>query len=275
MRGNAYCFRGLSYIDLGIIDKAYRDFIRARELGHKDADRLISDYCDIESKDRDVYLVDLWDETFPEDMEDESGTDFQLPEFSSFTDPRDGIEYKTVKIGQQTWMAENLRHIPHVCPVDKDDGIWVSGYNGYDIDEAISTENYKNYGCLYSYEAALMSCPDGWHMPTSDEWDTLIDYLGGLDLAEDSLKSRTGWNEPVIKITNKSGFSALPGGFRNLYRNRRFIGVGSSGYWWSRAEDNSYSTTIRTLGSERGLFSELGGGREDKRCGLSVRCIID
>ena len=112
-------------------------------------------------------------------------------QYGSFTDTRNGEVYKTVKIGDQTWMAENLRSIsndPHEV-------------------------NCCNYGKLFTY--SLDICPDGWHLPDSSEWQILIDYLGGNNVAGGKLKEtgNTHWNSPNKGATNTSGFTALGAGF--------------------------------------------------------------
>jgi uncharacterized protein (TIGR02145 family) len=127
----------------------------------------------------------------------------------TFTDTRDGKVYKTVKIGDQIWFAENLSF-------KADSGCWA-----YDDNEKFATI----YGYLYSFRTAEKVCPKGWHLPTDAEWKQLIDYLGGDSIAGAKLKSVHGWNskspglfgttiDPFKLANNSSGFSALPGGER-------------------------------------------------------------
>jgi uncharacterized protein (TIGR02145 family) len=145
----------------------------------------------------------------------------------SFTDPRDKKTYKTVKIGEQTWMAENL------------------DYHGGDGSFGLCyPENCKKYGRLYDWKEALEACPIGWHLPTKDEWQKLSDFVGGDDVAGKKLKSKSGWTEHKYKeddeiddrgrTTDEYGFSALPGGRGNS--DGSFISVGNDGYWWSANE---------------------------------------
>ncbi|WP_157966005.1 fibrobacter succinogenes major paralogous domain-containing protein [Cognataquiflexum aquatile] len=129
--------------------------------------------------------------------------------YETFTDPRDGQVYKIVKIGDQTWFAENLNYDA--------EGSWC-----YDNDP----ENCEIYGRLYTWEAGLTACPEGWHLPSEDEWGKLVDFLGGYEIAGGKMKSISGWEEPNIGATNESGFSALPGGGRNVL-------LGGGGFWWS------------------------------------------
>jgi len=111
----------------------------------------------------------------------------------TFTDPRDGKTYKTVKIGNQTWMAENLNY---EC----------EGSKFYDNDPA----NAEKYGRLYDWATAFKACPSGWHIPSKEEWRTLVDYAGGFDISGKELKARSGWR--TNSGTDAFGFSALPGG---------------------------------------------------------------
>jgi uncharacterized protein (TIGR02145 family) len=167
-------------------------------------------------------------------------------------------------------MAENLRFIPHVSPVDEDRGIWVYNYNGSDIKEAISSEYYKKYGCLYNWENAKLVCPDGWHLSTDYEWTTMINYLGGEDFAGDKLKSRVGWKNNNPGTTNESGFSARPGGYRVVFGG--FSDNGLYGHWWSATEHDETTAWARQLCSK---FSDVENNRTNKVLGLSIRCVKD
>jgi uncharacterized protein (TIGR02145 family) len=129
--------------------------------------------------------------------------------YETFSDPRDGQVYRIVKIGDQVWFAENLNYDA--------EGSWC-----YDSDP----ENCEIYGRLYSWEAGLTACPEGWHLPSEDEWNNLIEFLGGYEIAGGKMKAISGWDEPNIGATNESGFSALPGGGSNVL-------TGGAGLWWS------------------------------------------
>jgi uncharacterized protein (TIGR02145 family) len=114
-------------------------------------------------------------------------------------DERDGKDYKTVKIGTQTWMAENLNYISD---------------NSFCYGDADS--NCSKFGRLYDYPTAVLSCPLGWHLPSDDDWNTLADAMGGKDKAGLRLKATKGW-ESDGSVNNVNGtddcqFSALPGG---------------------------------------------------------------
>ncbi len=135
-----------------------------------------------------------------------------------------GKTYKTVKIGTQIWMAENLNY---------------AGPNGdigryYDNDPA----NGEKYGRLYAWEEAMKVCPEGWHLPSKEEWEILMNFAGGEKIAGKKLKAKDGWFEDG-NGTDDYGFSALPGGL--CFSDGNFIDVGSRGYWWSSAyEHNSF-----------------------------------
>ncbi len=100
---------------------------------------------------------------------------------SDFTDPRDGNTYRVVQIGAQRWLAENLRYLPSVCPATTTpDGsalYYVYDYQGRDVSAAKATANYRSYGVLYNWWAALTACPPGWHLPGDAEWTQLTDFL--------------------------------------------------------------------------------------------------
>lgn len=136
-----------------------------------------------------------------------------------FTDPRDGKTYKTIKIGDQIWMAENLNYN------------YYSGSRSWCYEN--SSYNCKKYGRLYTWETAKSVCPKGWHLPSDKEWKILINYLGGEDVAGIKMKSTSGWKNGG-NGTNDSGFSGVPGGSRyNDERKIKFVDVGVNGHWWS------------------------------------------
>jgi uncharacterized protein (TIGR02145 family) len=216
--------------------------------------------------------------------DDEDKDDIE-PITGTYQDLRDGNVYKTVVIGEQVWMAENLRFLPEVVGPGTGSKTarhyYVYGYNGTDVTEAKATANYLTYGVLYNWHAAMAGfdssmdgvqgiCPAGWHLPGDLEWNELSEYLGGKSLAGGKLKE-TGtshWKTPNEGATNKSGFTALPGGGRSS--NGAFGLNGSNGYWWSSfgseyAWQWSLSYNVKTLVSH-GEFKETG---------LSVRCVKD
>jgi len=145
---------------------------------------------------------------------------------NTFTDPRDGKKYKTVKIGKQTWMAENLNYE-------------AKGSVCYDNDEA----NCKKYGRLYDWETAMKACPEGWHLPSKSEYEVLDKAVGGEEVACKKLKSKSGWNKNYG--TDEFGFTALPGG--GYYSGGNFGDVVNGGYWWSASEYDAGSAYSRIM----------------------------
>ena len=209
--------------------------------------------------------------------------------FGSFTDSRDGHTYKTVQIGEQTWMAENLAYLPSVSPStsgsDSEFYYYVYGYEGNSVNDAKETTNYNTYGVLYNWEAAKFSCPSGWHLPSDAEWTILSDYLtnngfgyggSGDDIAK-ALASKTYWDASVNEGTpgndsdtnNSSGFSAFPGGMR--VDNGYFGYIGSYCIFWSSTNENISFPWKRTI-TDSPMFIKTNGMKET---GLSVRCVKD
>jgi len=189
----------------------------------------------------------------------------------------DGKTYNTVTIGTQEWMAENL-NVEHyrngdIIPQIQDNEKWnhlVTGaWRYYDND----SKKGKKYGKLYNWYAVIDSrglAPDGWHIPSDDEWTELNDYLGGGRGVEEKLKSNSGWYHNS-NGTNESGFGALPGGF--CYGNGEFHEISKYCYFWSTLEykDKEYkSAWCRYLDD---VNSTMLRNACYKDCGLSIRCI--
>ncbi len=210
--------------------------------------------------------------------------------------------YKTVTIGDQVWLAENLAYLPSVVgPAtgsedtghETDPYYYVYDYDGTDVAAAKATANYTTYGVLYNWLAALTACPEGWHLPSNEELTQLEIYLannghnydssiGGVDVRAKIAKSMaadSGWalsidagnvgNTDYQAYRNKSGFSALPGGCRT--DSGAFGNIGNYGDWWS--------STMHTVVSAWGLgynYSQVhrssGIGMQE---GFSVRCVRD
>ena len=174
----------------------------------------------------------------------------------TFTDPRDGKVYKTVKIGTQTWFAENLNFD---CPKSK----------CYGNDH----KNAEKYGRLYNWKTAMKICPPDWHLPSGEEWDKLIEAVGGSETSGTKLKAKSGWNDDEGKFgngTDTHGFSALPGGIGNSGGSFSFVGYG--GYWWSSSESNSNLAYGRLMN----YYSDYARWNYyDKSNLFSVRCVQD
>jgi len=201
--------------------------------------------------------------------------------YDYFVDSRDNEKYKIVKIGNQVWMAENLRTIMY----QNRDLIQTTSLADLDISSESTpkyqwaydgNENNVNiYGRLYTLYAIKDNkgvCPDGWHLPNNAEWGELIYSLGGSEIAGGLLKEAgtTHWKIPNTGATNNTGFTALPGGFR--YPNGKFVDNKFGCYFWSTAEASSTNSYYVSLGFDHGRV-----GRVDfsKKTGLSVRCIKD
>ncbi len=210
-----------------------------------------------------------------------------------FTDFRDGNTYNWVIIGDQVWMAENLKYLPSVNNLaDGSEDMagsyyYVYGYDGTDVSAVKATSNYDTYGVLYNWTAAMEDyassstnpsgiqgvCPSGWHLPSDAEWTQLTDYLDCDSVAGGKLKDigTDYWNSLDTSATNATGFTALPGGSRGSYESFDFIGI--IGSWWSTSEYNASSVWYRYILSSDSLVY-----RDDTsttEIGQSVRCIRD
>jgi len=167
-------------------------------------------------------------------------------ETSELIDPRDGKAYKTVKIGEQVWMAENLNW----------DGVGVTYKN--------EESNGKKYGRLYKWDEAMKAAPPGWHLPTDAEWQELVDFADGNENAVTALKSEE-WDGD-----DRHGFSALPGGSRG--RNGDFNYIGDDGYWWSATEKGSELAYGRSMDSGDAKVYRYGSYKDNS---FSVRLVKD
>jgi uncharacterized protein (TIGR02145 family) len=191
----------------------------------------------------------------------------------------DGNVYKTVKIGNQTWITKNLKTTKlndgTSIELIKNDATWASlstpGYCWYNNDEA-SVKG--TFGALYNgYTVATGKlCPAGWHVPSDADWTTLIIYLGGENIAGGKLKENSAdfWVIPNTGANNESGFTAIPGGLR--YHDGIFHDFGFSGYWWSSTEYSESRAYFRYMDYE---YSNVFRFNNLKKLGFSVRCLLD
>lgn len=194
----------------------------------------------------------------------------------------DGNVYKTITIGTQIWMAENLRTTHYrdgsAIPSITDNTAWITQTTGtycwYDND---ATAYKATYGALYNWYTVVDSrnlCPTGWHIPTNAEWTQLTDYLS--DNAGGKLKETgtTHWVSPNTGATNETGFTALPSGRRVV--DGSYMYIGSDCDWWSTTESNagSYSTDAFQW-NVNNYSSTAYRYVANKEAGLSVRCIRD
>ncbi len=178
--------------------------------------------------------------------------------FGTFTDPRDGRVYKTVTLGTQTWMAENLNFRPSTG------NSWY-----YNNDSAAYS---AAYGRLYDWNTALAVAPPGWHLPSDEEWTILTAYLGGESVAGGKLKE-TGtvhWNSPNTGATDEISFTALPGGYR--YFNGAFFNMGGNGYWWTSSDNYTSFAWYREMSDGNAYMYRSSN---NKIYGFSIRCVRD
>lgn len=202
--------------------------------------------------------------------------------YETVIDINDNV-YKTITIGTQTWMAENLKttkyndgtSIPNITNNAEWAGLSTPAYCWYNNDEAT---NKATYGALYNWYTVNTGklCPSGWHVSTYDDWTMLIDYLGGGSVAGGKLKESgtTHWHSDYVWIpgTNESGFTALPGGYRWYDGTFNIMGYFSS--WWSSKEyniDNAYGLGMSCSHSK----VETNTYSSHKPSGYYVRCVKD
>lgn len=192
----------------------------------------------------------------------------------------DANVYKTIQIGAQTWMAENLKTTKY------NDGNPILDATNWNTWYYLSTDaycwynndpwTYKTiYGALYNWYAVNTGklCPLGWHVPSYLDWGTLTNYLGGIDLAGGKIKEPgiTHWTSPNAGATNESGFTALPNGIRNPSGSFSASMNGSS-LWWSESEGNNNLAECEFVNHDN---TRLSSGITNKTYGFSIRCIQD
>jgi len=178
-------------------------------------------------------------------------------EYGTFTDKRDGRIYKTVKIGKQIWLAENLAFDYVGSKVYKND-----------------FENLAKYGRLYDWETAKLAVPVGWHLPTNDEWENLCAFIMGKNTTDREyialfLKAKSGWKNDG-NGTDNYGFSALPAGYGNS--SGEFFDMGEDATFWTSTE---YSSTNACYRSMFYSYEDVYRNRSSKSCLFSVRCLQD
>ncbi len=230
-----------------------------------------------------------------------------------FTDPRDGITYKTVQIGDQCWLAENLKYLPEVYPSSSasftEARYYVYVYNGTDITEAVGTDNYHNYGVLYNWPAAMNGeesssenpsrvqgvCPAGWHLPSDGEWTQLTYYLIDEYNLTNNMNDVNGVGNKLKscrKIDSPLGGECDTDNHPRWYSHSTHHGTdefgfsalpgggrGGYGYFFPIGyEGNWWSSTESSSASaySRVMSSHFGSVSRlyrDKEAGFSVRCV--
>lgn len=187
----------------------------------------------------------------------------------------DGNAYPTVKIGDQVWMAKNLKatkfrsgaRITNVTDNDQWSNLSTPAYSYY------NNVSGNGYGLLYNGLTIMTDevCPEGWHLPALSEWAALIDTIGGKEVAGGKLKESGifHWSAPNVGATDEFGFTALPGGLR--YTDGSFKNQGDVGYWW--AAPDSSTQLVGIIMSYNTENVNFGGSPEN--IAESVRCIKD
>ena len=201
--------------------------------------------------------------------------------FTACTDA-DNNHYSTIQIGDQIWMAENLKV-----------GILIDGIEEQTNNSTIEKYCYNDlesncavYGGLYQWNEMMQYvttpgvkgiCPTGWHIPTDAQWSTVATFLGGGSVAGGKMKSTgtieagTGlWHTPNTGATNESGFTAVPAGYH--YDSGPFYEVGYYPYWWSSLEVDIYNARDRYMYYDYGMVNR---DISSKNNGFSVRCLRD
>lgn len=183
----------------------------------------------------------------------------------------------SVKICNQVWMVKNLdvskyRNGDDILQVTNATD-WANVTIGAWCYYANNTANGTVYGKLYNWYALNDSrglAPAGWHIPSDAEWTILTDCLGSASAAGGPMKEigTTYWLNPNTGANNSSGFSGLPGGYRNF--SGAFTNIGSNGYWWSATESSTPYAWLRTLYSGSSGVSRYDDGKQN---GFSVRCL--
>jgi len=201
---------------------------------------------------------------------------------NTFIDERDGRRYRTTRIGEQVWMAEDLHFAA--------EGSRCYGEGGQielEWDEGVPTKTTtlsdkeirdycERYGRLYNWHTATKACPAGFHLPRGDEWIVLVEYAGGFEAAGKKLRSRTGW-EDNRNGTDDYGFSTLPSGYdhsRDGGVSASYCCIGYQNYGW--VADEVEHTPGHAFA--RDMFigdGELSWISADKSRFLSVRCVMD
>jgi uncharacterized protein (TIGR02145 family) len=190
----------------------------------------------------------------------------------------EGNVYNTVTIGDQIWMKENLKTTQFndgkVIPLVTDKSDWENlrtpGYCWYENSKSIGA----TYGALYNWYTVNTGklCPGGWHVPIDEEWTILTSYLGGEDVAGRKLKESgtNHWESPNTGATNESGFTGLPGGYRNY--NGNFDNIVLFGYWWSATGNEAAYAWNRYMNYNYAIVYRYS---RHKEVGFSIRCIKD
>jgi len=194
----------------------------------------------------------------------------------------EGNVYKTITIGTQTWMAENLRTTAYrngdPIPEVSDNSAWknLNSHAYCNYENIVDKDKIATYGRLYNWFAVTDSrnlAPTGWHVATDAEWTSLTTLLGGETVAGGKLKE-TGfshWTSPNTAATNASGFTAISTG-RREYTDGSFINLGFDGFWWTSSSYDPNYSWYRYLHYD---VANIYRANFHKQYGFSVRCVKD
>ncbi|MCQ2089612.1 MAG: fibrobacter succinogenes major paralogous domain-containing protein [Fibrobacter sp.] len=236
------------------------------------------------------------EETWSFDVSKESYMNSSI-EYGSMTDDRDGKTYKTVKIGEQVWMAENLNYADSAKTTSLKGRSWCFGNVAKNcdvtgrlytwsaaIDSVALAKDAENpqtcgYGKTCTLPATVQGiCPDGWHLPSKAELETLVNAVGGKATAGTALKSGRGWNKDGNDKdgngTDEFGFSALPGGYRSG-ADDEFMSAGERAYFWLASEvatDKNKASDLALFNNDASVYMK---GEWNKKSASSVRCVQD
>jgi len=196
----------------------------------------------------------------------------------------EGNTYKTIIIGTQTWMAENLKvthyndgsEIQYVQSESSEPDVWENlstGAYGYYNDDPSNLDTYGNLYNWYTVDDSRGVCPEGWHVPSDNEYTILTDYLGGTSVAGGKMKEEglDHWNSPNTGATNESGFTGLPAGIRYNF-NGIYASMGGNSHFWSSSESSSGSASYLELIYDG---SYVNRATSYKPYGYSIRCLGD
>lgn len=189
----------------------------------------------------------------------------------------EGNSYKILKIGNQFWLAENLKTFKYndgtLINLIVSDSLWITDTLGAVCHYNNVSENSKIYGAMYNWYAVKTNklCPSGWKVPSSSDWDTLSTFLGGDEIAGDKLKEQGNihWVAPNDNATDVFGFSALPTGTRNVDGS---FSQGYLTYWWA-SEDTGFDKNSAAVRGIHRDFSKIVNQGMQKSTGLPVRCL--
>lgn len=201
----------------------------------------------------------------------------EIPPSETVTDI-DGNVYHTVTIGSQVWLVENLKTTKYSngdpIPNIPDASAWKSLNSGAYCDHNNDPAFSDTYGKLYNWYAvndARKIAPAGWHVPSDEEWSTLINHSGGLTKAGGNLKESgiVHWPNPNTGASNTTGFTALPGGYRD---DLAAFNPLASGYWWSSTEYGISGAWSRNMSY---VSASVVRADANRRYGYAIRCIKD